>query len=81
MNKELELYIETFGSYPPISIGVDIDSDEYKKLMFNAVLDNKEITMQDIEKALENVEYDVVLSDKEEKKPTNNGFKKAEKYN
>ena len=55
-----EQYVILFDRLPPLLETMDYEDDFYQGLMFDAIMNDKPITEEDIEKALEreNVIYD-----------------------
>ena len=65
-------YLLMFDRLPPLLMTMDYESDFYQDLMFDAIIEEKAITEEDIERKLkeEKVIYDT--SDKLKEKPNAN---------
>lgn len=57
----LTLYVATFGEEPPRTVTMGYESDTYQFLMMQALGENKPITPEDLDKALEDEKYDLVI--------------------
>ena len=59
------IYAGMFGDVPKQTITIAPNNEIYIKLMRNALINEKEITQEDIDNALKNVDYDYVVDDEE----------------
>ena len=60
MSKLLDKYSELFGEIPPLMMTTNYEDPIYKRLMRKALKTGVSITMDDLDKAFEDVEFDLV---------------------
>lgn len=65
MDKVIEEYISVFGELPPADIVISYYDDIYQDLMKKAIKDNKKITRETLEKAIDPKKYDYVIDEDE----------------
>lgn len=77
-NSLTEQYVLLFDRLPPLLETMDYEDEFYQDLMFDAIMQEKPITEEDIEKELERRK---LVYDTAEKMPSNQGFSQFKKPN
>lgn len=77
-NSLTEQYVLLFDRLPPLLETMDYEDRFYQNLMFDAIMNNKPITEEDIEKELERSK---LVYDTAEKMPGNQAFSQFKKPN
>lgn len=65
MDEIIEEYIKKFNELPPADIVISYYDDFYQDLMKKAIKDNKKITKETLEKAIDPKKYDYVIDEGE----------------
>lgn len=59
----LNLYVGMFGDYPPLIMTISPKNKIYIDLMRKALIGEKEVTQEDVYKAVDKIPYDLVVDD------------------